>query len=116
VGYGATTCTITTDHSMPVDAGYSYPYAALDIYLMLYKPILRMNVSAGYLFIVTPAEDLSGDGSGFTVRAGFDLDLFKHLHIGVGWEMHQFLIKDDTLGDTSDLYHGFFGRIGWNYK
>jgi len=116
VGYGSTSCTIDTDHALAVSAGYSYPYAALDIYLMLYKPILRFNVSGGYLFIVSPAEDLSGDGSGFTVRAGFDVDLFDNLHIGLGWEMFQFTISDDNLGETSDLYHAFFGRVGWNFK
>jgi len=116
VGYGSTSCTIDTTETLAVSAGYTYPYAALDIYLMLYKPVLRFNVSGGYLFIVSAAEDLSGDGSGFTVRAGFDLDLFKNLHIGLGWEMFQFTIDDDTLGETSDMYHGFFGRIGWNFK
>jgi hypothetical protein len=116
VGYGSTSCVQDTDETLAVSAGYSYPYAALDIYLMLYKPVLRMNVSGGYLFIVSPSEDLSGDGSGFTVRAGIDLDLFDNLHIGLGWEMFQFTIKDDDIGETSDMYHGFFGRIGWNYK
>ena len=116
VGYGSTSCTIDTDHALAISSGYSYPYAALDIYLMLYKPILRFNVSGGYLFVVSPAEDLSGSGSGFTVRAGFDVDLFANLHIGLGWEMFQFTIDDDNLGETSDMYHGFFGRIGWNFK
>lgn len=115
-GYGSTSCVQDTDETLAVSAGYSYPYAALDIHLMLYKPILRMNVSAGYLFIVSPSEDLSGDGSGFTVRAGFDLDLFKNLHIGLGWEMFQFTINDDDIGKTSDLYHAFFARVGWNYE
>lgn len=116
-GYGSTSCTMPAEaHNLAVSAGYSYPYAALDIYLMLYKPVLRFNVSGGYLFVVSPAEDLSGDGSGFTVRAGFDLDLFENLHIGLGWEMLQFIITDDTIGETSDMYHVFFGRIGWNFK
>jgi opacity protein-like surface antigen len=117
VGYGSTACTMPEEaHALAISAGYSYPYAALDIYLMLYKPILRFNVSGGYLFVVSPGEDLKGDGSGFTVRAGFDVDLFNNLHIGLGWEMLQFTITDDAIGETSDMYHGFFGRIGWNFK
>ena len=123
IGYGSTSCTMPEDaHTLAISAGYSYPYAALDIYLMLYKPILRFNVSGGYLFVVSPSEDLSGDGSGFTVRAGFDLDLFENLHIGLGWEMFQFTINDKGtstepgIGDTSDMYHGFFARVGWNFK
>ncbi len=121
-GYGSTSCVQDTEESLAVSAGYSYPYAALDIYLMLYKPILRLNVSGGYLFLVSLGEDLKGDGSGFTVQAGIDVDLFENLHIGLGWEMFQFTIEDEgtttriAIGETSDMYHGFFARIGWNYK
>jgi hypothetical protein len=116
VGYGSTACTIDTDHALALSAGYSYPYAALDIHLTIYKPVLTMNVSAGYLLMVSPSEDLSGDGSGFTVRAGFDYDLYNGLHVGVGWETLQFTINDDNIGETSDLYHGFFTQVGWKYK
>ena len=101
VGYGSTKCTIDTEHDLAISAGYSYPYAALDIYLMLYKPILRFNVSGGYLFIVSPSEDLKGDGSGFTVRAGLDVDLFDNLHIGLGWEMFQFTINTTASSAAS---------------
>jgi hypothetical protein len=117
-GYGSTTSTIDTDNALAVSAGYSYPYGALDIYLMLYKPYLRLYVSGGYLFTVMTAEELDGSGAGFTVRGGFDIDLFGHLHIGIGYDLMQFTgfkVEGDDR-ETSDIYHIFFARVGWNFK
>lgn len=118
VGYGSTTATIDTENQLAVSAGYSYPYGALDIYLMLYKPYLRLHMSGGYLFTVMTSEDLSGSGSGFTVRGGIDVDLFDNLHIGVGYDMWQFLgVKiGDSEDETSDIFHSFYARVGWNFK
>jgi opacity protein-like surface antigen len=116
VGYGSTKNTIDTDNTAAVSAGYSYPFAAVDIYLMLYKPIVRLFISGGYLFLVSGSEDVSDTGMGFTVRGGLDVDLFDNLHIGAGYEMWQFFGLKVGANEVSDTYQTFFLRVGWNFK
>ncbi|HUU00524.1 MAG TPA: hypothetical protein VM425_03690 [Myxococcota bacterium] len=116
VGYGSTKNTIDTDNTAAVSAGYSYPFAAIDIYLMLYKPIVRLFVSGGYLFLVTGSEDVSDTGMGFTIRGGLDADLFDNLHIGIGYEMWEFFGLKVEANEVSDTYQTFFLRVGWNFK
>ena len=115
VGYGATSCVIDTDHTLVVNASYGYPYAALDFYLMLLKPFVRLNISAGYLFAVDPGEDLGGSGSGYTVRGGLDLAFFGQVHVGWGMEYLKFSIDESTLGSTTDSYESIYFRVGWNF-
>ncbi len=116
VGYGSTVNTIETDNTAALSAGYSYPFAALDIYLMLYKPIVRLFISGGYLFLVSGSEDVKDSGMGFTIRGGLDADLFDNLHIGIGYEMWEFFGLKVGANEVSDTYQTFFLRVGWNFK
>ncbi len=117
LGYGSTSCLIRSDNPRALSAGYNYPYGALDIHLMLHRPKLRLLVSAGYLFLVSGFADISGPGTGFTVKAGLELALAGSIHIGLGYDLFQFVgMKIEETGvEVSDVYQGFFIRIGWNY-
>jgi len=115
VGYGSTVNTIDTTNTAAVSAGYSYPYAALDIYLTLWDPYLRLCAGGGYLFLVSGSEDVSGSGWGFTVRGGLDVVLWEMLHAGLGYEMWQFNSLEVTGTGVSDSFQSFFLRVGWNY-
>ena len=97
---------------------YQYPYAALDVYLTIYRPMIKLFVSGGYLIHVT-AELQHGDqepadmtGSGFTLRGGFDFDLLRLMNVGIGYEIMMFFIGDDI----SDQYQGFYLRVGLKYN
>ena len=114
-GYGSTSCIIDAEHALALSVSYGYPYAALDLYLMILEPLIRLHMSAGYLFTVALGEDLSGSGSGYTVRAGLDLAVFESLHVGMGFDLLRIAIDDDNMGETSDTYRGFFFRAGWNF-
>ncbi len=120
LGYGATTTSIDAgpDETAALDTSYMAPYAALDIYLMLYEPYLRLFASGGFVFLVSAGEDVSGSGIGFSVLAGIDIDLVDALHLGVGYDLVQYVMDDDSaggIGEYSDTYQGFFVRIGYNY-
>lgn len=115
VGYGATINTIDTTNSAAISAGYFYPYAALDIYLTLWQPYLRLFAGGGYLFLVSGSKDVSGSGWGFTVRGGLDVVLWEMLHAGLGYEMWQFDSLEVTGTGVSDTFQSFFLRVGWNY-
>lgn len=114
-GYGATSCVIDGDAASVLDASYMAPYAALDIYLSPYAPYLRLFVSGGFLFLVSPGEDLNGSGLGFNVLAGIDVDLFDMVHVGIGYDLTEYLMEADGGGDYSDMFQSFFIRVGYNY-
>ncbi len=120
LGYGSTSSVIDKGSGdLALSAGYTSPYASLDIYLMLFKPYLRLFVSGGFLFLVSPSEDVAGSGIGFNVFAGFDLDMFKMVHIGLGYDLTQYMMNDDStdgMGEYSDTYQSFFLRVGYNYN
>ncbi len=115
-GYGSTSCTIDSPAEAAKSAAYAYPYAALDIYVMLYDPMLRFFVSGGFLFSVAASEEVEGTGMGFTARGGLDVNLFDTLHLAVGYEMMQFFGIQIAGEDTSDTYQTFFLRTGWNFQ
>jgi opacity protein-like surface antigen len=115
VGYGSTSCIIDTEHTLALSVSYGYPYAAMEFYLMLIEPFVRLHASAGYLFAVSLGEDLSGSGSGLDIRVGVDVNLFEHIHVGMGFEWLRFYIDDEQTGETMDMYDSMFFRIGWNY-
>ncbi len=97
---------------------YKYPFAAIDIYLMLWKPYLRLFVSPGIMFLVQferNAPSSSKGNLGFSLSAGLELQLFKYLDIGAGYDLSQFLINLDGGGSTSDVYQTFFLRAGVNF-
>ncbi len=120
LGYGSTSSVIDKgEGDLALSAGYMSPYASLDIYLMLFKPYLRLFVSGGFLFLVSPGEDLAGSGMGFNVFAGFDVDMFKMVHVGIGYDLTQYMMNDDSadgMGEYSDTYQSFFLRVGYNYN
>ncbi len=112
VGYGMTISSIENSY---MNVLYKYPFAAIDVYLMLWKPYLRFFVSPGIMFAVQSEKNVpsSGNGSlGFSLSTGFELQLFKYLAIGVGYDLSQFLIKLQGGGSTSDVYQTFFLRAG----
>jgi hypothetical protein len=118
-GYGSAMSDIDTTaatDSFVHDAAYTFTYVAMDIYLMLLDPILRMHVSGGYLINVWPAKDLRGNGTGFTARAGFDTELFEFLHLGVGYELWNFNDIDLASLQTSDTWQNFYTRLGWSFQ
>ena len=116
VGYGATSSSIDSDAIDVLDASYMAPYAGLDIYLTLWDPMLRFFASGSFLFLVSPGGDLNGSGMGFSVMAGVDVDLMDLIHVGVGYDMTQYLMEADGGGDYSDTYQGFFVRAGVNFQ
>lgn len=119
VGFGSTGTTIDAGTGTEArSAAYTYPYANLDIHLMLWKPFLRFHVTGGFLFTVMTAKDVDGSGQGFNVGAGFDLVLFDMLAVGLGWEMLEVsgFHMDGQTGDTSDQYHNFLVKVGWNWR
>lgn len=116
LGYGSSSCTIQTDEPDLLSASYNYPYGALDIYIMLARPIVRFFVSGGYLLVVSTGEDLSGKGMGFNLMTGIEFKLFGALLVGAGYDMFKLFINDENLGDTSDSYTGFFLRVGWGHR
>jgi hypothetical protein len=118
VGYGMTTCTIDTGKdtsSLAKSVEYKYPFAAIDIYLMLWKPYLRLFVSPSFMFLVQSGKDVKGQGMGFSVLAGLELQLFKYLEISAGYELNEFMINIDSGGSTSDMYQTVFGRLGFTF-
>jgi opacity protein-like surface antigen len=114
-GYGGTSCEIETEHTLALSVSYGYPYAAMDFYLMIFEPFIRLHASAGYLFTLDLGEDLRGSGSGYTVRVGVDVAVFGQLHIGAGFEWLQLSLDDESIGETSDSYDGMYLRAGWNF-
>lgn len=107
--------TISSIENSYMNVLYKYPFAAIDVYLMLWKPYLRFFVSPGIMFAVQSEKNVpsSGNGSlGFSLSTGFELQLFKYLAIGVGYDLSQFLIKLQGGGSTSDVYQTFFLRAG----
>ncbi len=122
-GYGSAISDIETDNDFVHDAGYTFTYVALDTYLMLMDPLLRMHVSGGYLINVWAAKHLRGTGSGFTARAGVDAELFDMISVGIGYELWQFLDVyvpiQNSAGNfrkTSDTFQNFYIRAGWSFQ
>lgn len=115
-GYGSTSCVIDADHSLALSASYGYPFAALDVYLMLVDPYLRVHVSAGYMFTLVLGEDLDGSGWGYSIVAGLDMAILEEFVFGLGYERVHFSVDEDYIGETTDSYRGFFVRAGWNFR
>ena len=127
LGFGNTASTIDTDDAAARSAGYMYPYARLEIALMLWDPYLRLNLGGGYLFVVmADVEDVdtktSSNGSGFVVGGGIDVVLLEMIDIGIGYEMRQLLgfkgPSPSPAGGTeemSDVYQSFYLRVGWAF-
>ncbi|NOZ85238.1 MAG: hypothetical protein GXP49_03045 [Deltaproteobacteria bacterium] len=123
-GFGSVVSTIDSNDSSVRSASYMFPYAGLDIYLMLWDPYLRLHLGGSYLFVVMPGEDLSGTGSGFSVDSGLDVVILDMLDIGVGYGMTQFLGVEGVdpksaagaKTEMSDVYQMFFLRVGWAFK
>lgn len=119
-GYGATTSSIDSAvGDLALSSSYMAPYVALDIYLTLWEPMLRLFASGGFLFLVAAGDDISGSGMGFNVFAGLDVDIMDMIHVGVGYDLTQYLMDDDSTGGVgkySDTYQGFFVRVGYNYN
>ncbi|MBW2701807.1 MAG: hypothetical protein JRF33_13410 [Deltaproteobacteria bacterium] len=116
VGYGGTSCSIDSDAVDVLDASYMAPYAGLDIYLTLWPPMIRFFASGSFLFLVSPGGDLDGSGMGFSVMAGIDVDLIDLVHVGLGYDMTQYMIDAEGGGSYSDTYQGFFIRAGVNFN
>ncbi len=119
VGFGSTSTTIDAGTGTQArSAAYTYPYANLDIRLMLVKPLLRFYFTGGFLFTVMTSKDVDGSGQGFNVGAGLDLVLFDMLAVGLGWEMLEVsgFHMDGQTGETSDQYHNFLVKVGWNWR
>jgi opacity protein-like surface antigen len=115
-GYGSTSCVIDADHSLALSASYGYPFAALDVYLMVVDPYLRVHASAGYMFALVLGEDLGGSGWGYSFSAGLDMAILEEFVFGLGYERVHFSIDDEEMGEASDSYRGFFVRAGWNFR
>jgi hypothetical protein len=118
-GFGSTGTTIDAGTGTQArSAAYSYPYANLDIRLVLWKPYLRFFVTGGFLFTVMTSKDVDGSGNGFNVGAGLDLVLFDMLAVGLGWEMIEVsgFHMDGQTAETSDQYHNFLVKVGWNWR
>jgi hypothetical protein len=117
-GYGSTTCSISSGtDTLAKSTSFMYPYVGLDIHLMLWKPYLRFHVGGGYAFLASTAADLTGTASGFTVSGGIDTVLFSMLEIGLFYELYQFMgfkVEGDA-DSTSDTYHTFGLKVGWNF-
>lgn len=120
LGYGATSSSIDAGQGeLALSASYMSPYASIDIYLMLYDPVLRLFASGGILYLVSAGDDVGGSGLGFNVFAGIDIDVIDAIHIGLGYDLTQYMLEDnsaDGLGKYSDTYQGFFLRVGYNYN
>ncbi len=116
VGFGGTSCSIDSDAVDVLDASYMAPYAGLDIYLTLWPPMIRFFASGSFLFLVSPGGDLDGSGMGFSVMAGIDVDLIDLVHVGLGYDMTQYMIDAEGGGSFSDTYQGFFIRAGVNFN
>jgi opacity protein-like surface antigen len=107
-GYGMTICPIENSGK---DVTYKYPFAALDIHLMLWNPYLRVFLSPGIMFLVSSEENLVSSGNlGFSILAGLELQLFKYLEIGVGYDYTQFV---SNVPEASDVFQTIFIRAGF---
>jgi hypothetical protein len=120
-GYGSIRCSQDTDEPLASDTVFSSPYAALDIHVMLHKPWLTLYVSGGYHFLVDAEITAGGSSSstdwsgwGFNVGAGLGFNPLSSIYIGVGYELTRYAIENEGE-EATDLYHGFFGRVGWQY-
>ncbi len=120
LGYGSTSSSIDAGAGeLALSASYMSPYASIDIYLMLYDPVLRLFASGGILYLVSAGEDVGGSGLGFNVFAGVDIDVIDAIHIGLGYDLTQYMLEDgsaDGLGEYSDTFQSFFLRVGYNYN
>ncbi|MFC1654362.1 hypothetical protein ACFL2F_01040 [Myxococcota bacterium] len=113
LGYGYISSTIEGGGPVSKDAGYDYPYLALEAAFMPYQPYVRLWASGALLFGVEPSKDLEG-GPYLGFKAGFGLDYIpvEFLHFGLGYEVVRFsevMVGSDVGPDT---YMAFFLRAG----
>jgi hypothetical protein len=113
LGYGRITSTIEGGSPVSKDAGYDYPYLALEAAFMPYQPYVRLWASGALLFYVEPSKDLDG-GPYLGFKAGFGLDFLpmEFMHFGLGYEVVRFsdVMVDSDIGP--DTYMAFFLRAG----
>ena len=129
LGFGNTASTIDAgDDPAARSASYMYPYARLEVDLMLWDPYLRLNLGGGYFFVVMADVEssdtkTSSNGSGFAAGGGIDVVLFEMIDVGIGYEMRQLLgFKGPSPGgatgsteEMSDVYQHIFLRVGWAF-
>lgn len=116
LGYGGTSCTIDSRSPVTKDAGYGYPYLAMDSYFMLYRPYLRTYFSAAFLFHVDPSEDLEGGPYlGVKMATGLDIIPVEHVYLGLGYELTRFLSVTVNEENSTDTLLAFFLRLGCTF-
>jgi hypothetical protein len=117
VGFGGLDKPIDSgDDALAKSVAYMAPHAGLEFAMFLWRPYLRFYLSGACLFAVQPGGDVGGSGLGVVATAGFDIQATDYLHIGLGYDLTQFLMEDNSStgwGAYSDTFQSAFLRIGY---
>jgi opacity protein-like surface antigen len=116
LGFGGTSCSIDADVDQVVSASYLYPELGLGLNIFLWQPYLRLGASFTFLVPVIAGDEIGGTGWGWSLGAGLDAALFDFLHLGLGYEVSQMRLDEDTMGQVSDTYQAFFLRLGYAFR